>query len=79
MVQSMSGLIIYHNRPSTWMSKRQKVIARSSDEAEIYAMDKCVKELLHLSHILRDMKVECLYIHLKDPIKLYNDNITCVY
>ena len=45
-VRSMSSFIVYHNGPLTWIAKRQRVTARSSAEAEIYATEKCVKEPL---------------------------------
>ena len=74
----MSGFIIYANGPLHWISKRQAITARSSAEAEIYATDECVKELLRLQHMLNDLKIKDLYIPHNQPIELYNDNTACV-
>ena len=60
-----------------WSSKRQKVTARSSAEAEIYATDQCVQELLRLKHIARDLDIEHIMMP-GEPIKVYNDNMACV-
>eukprot|EP00957_Ditylum_brightwellii_P038069 2879299-Ditylum_brightwellii.AAC.1 len=38
-----------------WVSKHQSITARSSAEAEIYEMDKCVKALLHINSISEDL------------------------
>ena len=62
--------------PVHWMSKRQTITARSTTEAEIYATDECVKQLLHLHHLLQDL-------HLQDtvmpsPTPVMNDNNACV-
>ena len=43
------------NGPHHQVSKRQKIIARSSTEADIQATDEFVKELLQLQHIINDM------------------------
>ena len=45
---SILEYIIMFNGPIHWTSGRQKVTARSLAEAEIYAMDECVKKLLRL-------------------------------
>jgi hypothetical protein len=41
-----------------WLSKRQTVTAGSSAEAEIYAMDECVKFLLELDQLLDFLEVK---------------------
>ena len=74
----MSGFIIIQNGPIHWVSKRQKVTARSSAEAEIYATDECVKELLRLQHIINDMNTSHIYTPNKEPIQVYNDNNACI-
>ena len=61
-----------------WVSKRQKVKARSLAEAEIYATDEYFRDLLRLQHILDDMDVKRLYILCDSPINIYSDNNTCV-
>ena len=75
--RSMSGFIIFFNGPIHWSAKRQKVTARSSAEAEIYATDECVKELLRLKHICTDFAIMHIYMP-GTPIKVYNDNNACV-
>ena len=78
VTRSMSGFIIIQNGPIHWVSKRQKVTARSSTEAEIYVTDECVKELLHLQHIINDMNTAHIYTPNKEPVQVYNDNNACV-
>ena len=75
--RSMSGFLIMFNGPIHWTSRRQKVTARSSAEAEIYATDECVKELLRLKHTFTDMNIHEIYMP-GSPIKVYNDNNACV-
>lgn len=58
------------------MSKRQTTTARSSAEAEIYATDACVKDLLQIRLILQDLKLDKLFI--PDKIPIFNDNMACV-
>ena len=59
---SMSGYIIMFNGPIHWSSRRQKVTARSSAEAEIYTTDECVKDLLRLNHLVTDMNTKDIYM-----------------
>ena len=74
---SMSGFIIFFHGPIRWSSRRQKVTARSSAEAEIYATDDCVKELLRIKHLCTDIDV--LHIFMPgESINLYNENSACV-
>jgi hypothetical protein len=75
--RSMSGYLIYFNGPLHWCAKRQKVTARSSAEAEIYATDECVKELLRLKHMADDLNISHILMP-GHPIKVYNDNNACV-
>ncbi|CAM8941118.1 unnamed protein product [Rhodiola kirilowii] len=53
----------------TWKSKKQKVVARSSAEAEYRGMAQGVCELLWLKSLLHDLGIE-----LTSPMKLYCDN-----
>ena len=70
--RSISGFVIWLGGPLHWVSKRQTITARSSTEAEIYATDECVKCLLHIINLLKDLK---LYERFTDgPIKVHNDN-----
>ena len=75
--RSISGFLISFNGPLHWSSRRQKVTARSSAEAEIYATDQCVKELLRLHFIAEDMGIKNIMLP-PSPIKVYNDNTACV-
>jgi hypothetical protein len=62
--------------PVHWMSKRQKVTAASSAEAEIYATDECCKFLLDLAQILDFLDVR--HIFMPSTTIIYNDNKACV-
>ena len=73
----MSGFVIIFNGPIHWVSRRQKVTARSSAEAEIYATDECVKELLRLKHLFDDMETTDIFMP-GSPVNVYNDNNACV-
>ena len=75
--RSMSGFIIFFNGPVHWCSKRQKITARSSAEAEIYATDECVKELLRMKHMSHDLRIDNILFP-GEPINVYNDNSACV-
>ena len=75
--RSMSGFVIFFNGPLHWNSKRQRITARSSAEAEIYATDECVKQLLHLKHMFTDMNITSVFLQ-SSPITVYNDNNACV-
>ena len=73
--RSLSGYIIFlANGPITWSSKRQKITARSSAEAEIYATDECTKCIQILQHLRKDLQLP----HHNTPIPIYNDNQACV-
>ena len=74
--RSMSGHIVFLYGPIQWQSKRQTVTARSSVEAEIYATDECVRELIYLRKVIRDLNMEKQII--KNPIPIFNDNMACV-
>jgi len=74
--RSISGHIIQLHGPLHWSSKRQRITARSSAEAEIYATDECVKDLIHLKHIITDLNLQNQLLNTK--ITVYNDNMACV-
>ena len=57
----------------TWRSKKQKVVARSSVEAEFRAMSNDVCELLWLKKLLRDLGFKP-----KGAMKLHYDNKTAI-
>eukprot|EP00957_Ditylum_brightwellii_P079783 6067724-Ditylum_brightwellii.AAC.1 len=53
--RSISGYLLWMNGPLHWVSKHQSITTRSSAEAEMYAMDECIKALLHINNILEDL------------------------
>ena len=74
--RSLSGFILWHNGPIQWISKRQRLTARSSAEAEIVATDEATKSILYLRHILQDLQLHNTFM--SDPTTIYNDNAACV-
>ena len=69
--RSLSGFIIWMGGPLHWTSIHQSITARSLNGAEIYAIDKCVKSLQHISHISQDLHLS----HLLTPtFNIYNNN-----
>jgi hypothetical protein len=74
--RSMSAFYVDLLGPLHWISKRQKVPAASSAEAEIYATDECVKFLLELVQILEFLGVCHLFMPTTNII--YNNNKACV-
>ena len=69
--RSISGFIIFMGGPLHWVSKRQSITARSSAEAEIYAVDECVKALQHIRHIFEDLHLDSL---LPTTFPIFHDN-----
>jgi hypothetical protein len=74
--RSISGYLIWLGGPVHWISKRQSITARSSTEAEIYATDKCTKNLIQLSHIIKGLHLT--HDIMQPPTPIYNDNSACV-
>jgi len=74
--RSMSAFYIDLLGPVHWLSKRQKVTAASSAEAEIYATDECVKFLLDFAQLLEFLDVK--HIFMPSPTVVYNDNKACI-
>ena len=74
--RSMSGHMIFLYGPLHWQSKRQTVTARSSAEAEIYATDECVRELIYLRKIYTGLGLRKQLFG--KPTTIKNDNMTCV-
>jgi hypothetical protein len=74
--RSISGHLLILNGPLHWSAKRQKITARSSAEAEIYATDECCKDILRTQHIIQDLNLEHIFLAPSTP--LYNDNMACV-
>ena len=73
--RSISGHIINLYGPIQWQSKRQTITERSSAKAEIYATDECVRELVYIRMLIRDLGFENTF--LSDPITIHNDNSAC--
>ena len=74
--RSMSGFLLWLGGPLHWVAKRQTITARSSAEAEIYATDECVKQLIQLSYILDGLNM--LQEVMPNPTPIFNDNTACV-
>ena len=62
--------------PLHWESKRQKITARSSAEAEIYATDECVKRLTNIRYIMEDLQLKTTFM--PNATIIHNDNNACV-
>jgi hypothetical protein len=54
---------------TTWKSKKQNVVARSSAEAEYRAMASTASELIWVKQLLMDIGIET-----RDPMKIFCDN-----
>ena len=68
--RSTSGYLTFvEGNLITWRSKKQKVVARSSAEAEFRGMAQGICELLWIKSILKDLEIKYT-----DPINLYCDN-----
>ena len=74
--RSISGFMIWLGGPLHWQSKRQSITARSSAEAEIYAIDECTKALQHITNILKDLDLFDMFTN--GPIPIKNDNAAAV-
>ena len=70
----MRVIIMLTNGPIMWSSKRQKITARSSAEAEIYATDECTKCIQQLRHLCHDLQ----FPYTNHPTPIYNDNQACI-
>ena len=58
------------------MSKRQTFTARSSNQAEIGAIDECTKTIQQITNILQDLNLHQL--HCQAPVTIHNDNAAAV-
>ena len=74
--RSLSGFLLWLSGPIHWISKRQTITARSSAEAEIYAVNECTKFLLYMQQIIEglDLQEELMPTF----TKIYNDNNAAV-
>jgi hypothetical protein len=68
--RSTSGYLTFvEGNLITWRSRKQKVVARSSAEAEFRGMAQGICELLWIKSVLKDLEIKYT-----NPIKLYCDN-----
>jgi hypothetical protein len=74
--RSISGFVIWLGGPLHWQSKRQTITARSSAEAEIYAIDECTKCIQHITNVLQDLDLKDTFT--SGPIPIKNDNAAAV-
>lgn len=69
--KSFSGFIVkFGNSTVNWESKKQKVVALSSTEAEYYSVAEAGKEVIYLKQLLKDLNVGLV----RDCVTIYNDN-----
>ena len=76
ITRSISGHLILLKGPLHWKAKRRSITARSTAESEIYATDNCVKEILNLSHIIKDLNLHKQLM--SDTTPIYNGNMACI-
>lgn len=68
--KSRSGILIHVlGNPVLWISRKQKVVTRSSCHAEFIALAEAVEELFFLKGIAEDLSITFI-----NPIKIYEDN-----
>lgn len=68
--RSVSGFLIsIQNGPVSWSSKRQTITASSAYEAELIAAHLCVKQILTITNLLKELGIEY-----ETPVKLLMDN-----
>lgn len=73
--RSISGFCIYLGKSLiTWKSKKQHTVSRSSCESEYRSMALATCELLWLSQLLRDLKIQ-----VASPAKLFCDNKSAMH
>jgi hypothetical protein len=54
--RSVTGWVVFLNGgPVSWRVKRQQTVATSSSESELYSLGDCIKELLYLRALLKDL------------------------
>jgi hypothetical protein len=56
--RSVTGWVVFLNGgPVSWRVKRQQTVATSSSESELYSLGDCIKELLYLRALMKDMGI----------------------
>jgi len=76
--KNTSGFIIlYLNDPISWSSKKQLIVALSSTKAEFIATAECVKEIMHLKALLKELAENSIKITLtiRDTIQIIKNGI----
>ena len=75
----MSGFLIVFNGPLHWTSKNQNITAKSSEEAETYATNECVREIVRLPLLSLELNILEAFIPEAEPVTLYSYNMACLY
>ena len=72
--KSISGFVCYlGNTPVIWKTKKQSLIAKSTMECELYALEFCLSEVLYLRNLLQDLGYK------QSITKIYHDNQASIY
>lgn len=70
---SRTGCIIYFmSNPIAWFSRLQSIPAKSTAEAEWYAVDSCLREMLWIRTLIEELKFRVNYIN------IYSDNLSTI-
>lgn len=67
-------LIFFGGNPISWLSKKQRTIARSSTEAEYRFVITATQELMWLTNLLKE-----LHIPIQHPPRILCDNVGATY
>ena len=71
-MKSTTGFVIYVNgAPVDWGSQRQKLVAQSTAEAEIIALNETVRRVAYVRNILLE------FVEIETPSKVHTDNEAC--
>ncbi|OWY96768.1 polyprotein [Phytophthora megakarya] len=62
-------VLMMYDAPVVWRSTSQKTVALSSTEAEYMALSECIKEVVWLRRLLKDVGAKQV-----DPTVIYEDN-----
>lgn len=78
--KSTSGFVIFYcGGPIAWCSRRQRIVATSSTEAEYVAAAECTKEILYLKTLIEELLGESVNVKLKvdnqSAIKLIKNGV----
>lgn len=67
-------IIFFGGNPISWLSRKQRTVARSSTEAEYRAVATATTEIMWLQNLLHELRIP---IH--DPPRLLCDNVGAIY